>query len=86
MSATVKEDTSTLSVGEGVVVLRRKGRSAVTANILGEELDRPEKGIKTLWLDRAIHESHEATLGGHPVGGAFVTEVQLLMDLQAIPA
>lgn len=86
MTTTIKVDTSTLAVGEGVVVLRRKGRGTVTANILGEELDRPKPGIKTLWLDRAIHEDHEETLGGYPVSGALVTEVQIPVVLQASQA
>jgi len=86
MKTTAKEDTSTLAVGEGVAVLRRKGRSAVTANILGEQLDRPKQGLKTLWLDRAIRDASEDTLGGYPVRGGVVTEVQMPMVSQAIPA
>jgi hypothetical protein len=82
MSVT-KTDTATLAVGEGVIVLRRKGRAPVTANILGEEENRPEKGVKTLWLDRLIHANYEATLGGYPVSGAVVTEVQIPMQAPA---
>lgn len=71
------EDTSDLAVGEGVVVLRRRGRPAATAQILGEQADYPERGMKTLWLDRMIHEPHEHTLGGVPVAGAVVTQLQM---------
>ncbi len=70
------DDTANVAVGEGVLVLRRRGRSAVTAAILGEQLDGEGK-MKTLWLDRLIHENHESTLGGNPVWGAVVTEIQV---------
>lgn len=72
----VHDDTANVAVGEGVLVLRRRGRSAVTAAILGEEVDAEGK-TRTLWLDRLIHENHEATLGGYPVCGALVTEIQV---------
>lgn len=71
-----QDDTANVAVGEGVLVLRRRGRSAVTAAILGEEVDAEGK-MKTLWLDRLIHENHEETLGGYPVRGAVVTEIQV---------
>lgn len=71
-----KEDTAKVAVGEGVLVLRRRGRSAVTAAILGEQVDKEGKN-KTLWLDRLIHENHEHTLGGYAVWGAVVTEIQV---------
>ena len=32
---------------------------------------------RTADLDRLIHENHEATLGGYPVCGALVTEIQV---------
>lgn len=73
-----KDDTAQVAVGEGVVVLRRRGRSAVTANILGEEVDKEGKS-KTLWLDRLVHEVSDSTLGGFPVCGAVVTQIQVPM-------
>jgi hypothetical protein len=64
-------------IGEGVVSIRRKGSSEVVqANIVASDYD--ESGQPTrLWLDRLVHAIHETEIGGHPVNGAFVTELAL---------
>lgn len=75
----LKTDSSTLTMGEGLIVIRKQGRLPVTANILGEEHDRPERGLKTIWLDRVVHAVGDDTLGGYPVAGALVTQVVMPM-------
>ena len=74
-----KADTTTITLGDGVVVLKRQGKGLVTASVLGEELDFPSKGVKTLWLDRLIHDDRagEDTLGGFRVHGAVVTQLEI---------
>jgi hypothetical protein len=62
-----------VSVGDGVVVIRRGGRSAsVLANILCIERE-PESGRARIWLDRRVHRSDEYEFNGWKVDGAFVT-------------
>lgn len=70
----MKYDSSTVAIGEGVLVLRRKGRPAVTAAILGSEQNADGQ---TIWLDRMLHEPGEDTLGGYPVCGAVVTQIAM---------
>lgn len=56
-------------VGDGVVVIRRKGSSApAVAKILGSE-DRD--GRTHLYLDRLVHKAYENELGGYVVSGAI---------------
>lgn len=77
----MKMDTSSVAIGEGVLVLRRKGRPAATAAILGRQI--ASDGLtQTIWLDRMLHEPTEDTLGGHPVSGAVVTQIIVPTDLQ----
>ena len=56
-------------VGDGVVVIRRKGSSApAVANILGTEVT---EGRTRLYLDRLVHKHYENELGGYAVSGAI---------------
>lgn len=62
-----------VSVGDGVVVLKREGQSSsVIAGILG--MDRDEAGeIETIWLDRLVHKVGENQFVGWKVSGAVST-------------
>lgn len=56
-------------VGDGIVVVRRKGSSApAVANILGSEVT---EGRTHLYLDRLVHKHYENELGGYAVSGAI---------------
>lgn len=72
MAPDAKADV-TVEVGEGVVVLRRKGNSRpVVANILGFDLDGEDRPIR-LVLDRLVHRAHETEFVGWVVSGAYVS-------------
>lgn len=77
----MKTDTSSVAIGEGVLVLRRRGRPAATAAILGSQVG-PDGLTQTFWLDRMLHEPGEDTLGGHPVCGAVVTQIVMPAGMQ----
>jgi len=63
-------------VGDGVVVLHRTGRSRrIVANILGTERD-ADGSIKTIYLDRIVHNPCEKTFKGWDVSGAVTTEMR----------
>lgn len=65
-----KSEQITVTIGDGVVVIRRSGVSrASVANILGMEHD-SQCEIKTLWLDRLIHGPNESGFIGWRVSGA----------------
>jgi len=65
------QQTVTVTLGEGVVVLHRSGRSAaVIANILGQDLD-VNGEVKQIWLDRLVHRSYETEFVGWNVSGAI---------------
>lgn len=56
-------------VGDGVVVVRRKGSSSPTiANVLGSV---SAESCTLLYLDRLIHKPYESELGGYAVKGAI---------------
>lgn len=56
-------------VGDGVVVVRRKGSSAAAiAAVLGRV---NIEGGTFLFLDRLVHKPWEGTLGGYAVKGAI---------------
>lgn len=62
-------------VGDGVVVVRRKGSSSpAIASILGSV---PSETGTALYLDRLIHKPHETELGGYLVRGAISTVVMV---------
>ncbi|CAG4913867.1 hypothetical protein [Paraburkholderia gardini] len=67
----MKESNVTVTVGEGVVTVKREGtRKAVVARVLGQvERD----GIELLCLDRLVHDSHESSFVGWQVSGAVTT-------------
>lgn len=59
-----------VTLGEGVVVLNRSGQSRpVVATVLGVEKD-DQGEVKTLWLDRLVHRTHEFAFEGWEVSGA----------------
>jgi hypothetical protein len=62
---------ATVHIGDGVVVVRRKGQSMpAVANVLGTE----DVGDQRLfYLDRLIHKPFENELGGYSVTGAIST-------------
>jgi hypothetical protein len=76
----MKTDTSSVAIGEGLLVLRRRGRPAATAKILGSEAG-ADGVTRTIWLDRMLHEPGEETLGGHAVCGAVVTQIVVPIEL-----
>ena len=54
-------ETYDVTVNEQTVVLRRQGSSIPSvANILGSEVD--GEGIRTIWLDRLLHQGACVTL------------------------
>lgn len=64
-------------IGEGVVTIKRKGSSElVQAKIVATQPGDAETRAR-LWLDRLIHSAHETNIGGYPVTGAFVSEIEL---------
>jgi hypothetical protein len=67
----VKESHAAVTVGEGVVTVKRDGSNrAVLANILGRvEAD----SVEVLCLDRLVHESHEGSFGEWSLAGAVTT-------------
>ena len=76
MAKTYNNDVEAdVKVGDAVVSIRRKGSSEVVqASIVATESDESGKPVR-LWLDRLVHAAHEYVIGGHPVTGAFVTEI-----------
>lgn len=61
----------TVTIGEGVVTLRRTGQSSpITANILGMDCD--NSGAPTrVWLDRLVHQAGEHGFSDWSVHGAI---------------
>jgi len=56
-------------LGDGIVVVRRKGSSSPTiANVLGSV---PTETGTLLYLDRLIHKPYESELGGYAIKGAI---------------
>ena len=69
MTTIINEATVTL--GEGVVTIKRKGSSAlVVANILGTAVS---EAITSIYLDRLVHKPFENSLGDYSVSGAVST-------------
>lgn len=66
-------------IGEGVVVVRRKGSSSpAIANVLGSVLT--QTGT-LLYLDRLIHKPYESELGGYAIKGAISSIVVVPNEL-----
>jgi hypothetical protein len=58
-----------IHIGDGVIVVRRKGASApAVANILGSIT---REGNVHLYLDRLVHKHFENEIGGYKVTGAI---------------
>ncbi|MGF6782065.1 hypothetical protein [Paraburkholderia sp. GAS334] len=67
----MKESNVTVTVGDGVVTVKREGtRKAVVARVLGQV---EREGVELLCLDRLVHESHERSFVGWQVSGAVTT-------------
>ena len=65
------ENTATIKVGEGVVVVKRSGASkTVIANILGTDKN-ADGGITKIYLDRIVHKPTEKQMGEWQVTGAI---------------
>lgn len=62
------ETEATVTLGDGVVTVRRKGSTRLTvANILGQAVADNKTAI---YLDRLVHKPHESSLGTFHVHGA----------------
>jgi hypothetical protein len=77
-------ETSTeanVHLGEGIVVVRRKGSSSpAIANVLGSV---PTETGTLLYLDRLIHKPYESELGGYAIKGAISSIVMMPNELIA---
>ncbi|CAN7641150.1 hypothetical protein [Massilia sp. LjRoot122] len=68
-------------VGDGVVVIRRKGSSIpAVAKILGSA---ERAGRQHLYLDRLVHKPHENELGGYAVHGA-ISSIMVVPQAQVL--
>lgn len=66
-------------LGEGIVVVRRKGSSSpAVANVLGRVAAETET---LLYLDRLVHKPYESELGGYPIRGAISSILVLPKEL-----
>lgn len=62
------ENTTEVTLGAGVVTIKRKGTSSlIVANILGKVV---EGKTESIFLDRLVHDSHEKEMGDFAVSGA----------------
>lgn len=67
----MNDETITVTVGDGLVTVKRKGTRAVAvAYVLGSVL---RDGFEVICLDRLVHQFHESGLGAWRVGGAVTT-------------
>jgi hypothetical protein len=65
MTMTNETVDASVHIGDGVVVVKRKGSShPAIANILGV---RPSDEGQRVFLDRLVHKGYERELGGFPV-------------------
>lgn len=74
---------ASVHIGDGVVVVRRKGSSMPTiAKVIGivEEID-----CRTIYLDRLVHKHWENRLESYPVKGAISSIITVPLD-QASPS
>lgn len=66
---TTGENEATVTIGHGVVTIKRSGSSKlVVANVLGSEDDGK---MRIVYLDRLVHGSGESELGPFEVYGAI---------------
>jgi hypothetical protein len=67
------KDSVYVAVGEGMVTLKRYGRSrVVVAGVLGEDKD-AEGVTQRIYLDRLVHKPYETKFIGWRVSGAVST-------------
>lgn len=70
-----RDESVTVTLGEGVVVLTRSGTSQPTvANILGQQAD--AHGPWHIVLDRLVHHPGEREFVGWTVSGAVASELR----------
>jgi len=70
------EDMATVTIGDGVATISRRGRTeAIVARILGTERD-PQSGTETVWLDRLVHYLKETQMQEWTCSGAITTILQ----------
>jgi hypothetical protein len=77
MSGVDRNPDVSVEIGDGVVVIRRKGITRpVVANVL--QFERDSKGdLGRLVLDRIVHRPYETDFGEWGVSGAFVSVLTL---------
>jgi hypothetical protein len=69
MTMTSETIDASVHIGDGVVVVKRKGSSLpAVANILGTL---PGEDGQRVFLDRLVHRAFERELAGFPVSGAI---------------
>jgi hypothetical protein len=64
-------------IGDGIVSIRRKGRSEMIQAKVLATVPAMDGQPTRLWLDRLVHAAHETRIGTHPVSGCYVTEMAL---------
>lgn len=73
MSIRPTESSVSVTLGDGVITLRRSGQSTpITANILGMDLDSEGKPAR-IWLDRIVHMGKPSNFIGWSVSGAVAS-------------
>lgn len=69
---------TTVSLGEGIAVIRRKGVSApVVAQILGVDRDGEGRSHR-IYLDRRVHRRGECQVGEYEASGAVSTILEIV--------
>lgn len=62
-----------LTLGDGVAVIRRRGRSQpLVVGVLGVDRDACGEPLR-VWLDRLVHEPYHRSMGPWVVSGAIST-------------
>jgi len=75
-----KAEATSVTLGDGVAVIRRKGTSeCVVAGILGVEAD-AQGETETVYLDRIVHRIGESDFEGWAVSGAVSTILRRRRD------
>jgi hypothetical protein len=74
-----KKPDASVGLGDGVVVVKRKGITRpVVANVLSLERSSGNNVERTrVVLDRLVHKPHETDLGEWSVSGAYVSVLEL---------
>ncbi|WP_029050166.1 hypothetical protein [Cupriavidus sp. amp6] len=67
----MKATECTVTLGEGVATIKRRGtRGTIVANVLGTV---EAEGVQVICLDRLVHGIFESEMGGWQVSGAVTT-------------